>query len=353
MEEGLSYDRMITHHRVRGNIKPAPKSTLTFAYDDIRYDKMIRQLEGDDLVVKIKVLKEINEDFKQSYMIIQGLHEHLTEVLVTILKDQSDELRELTTRALAQVSYFQEGRVFFAEEGRIYQMYSMFDDSVDQVRRNAYSSLLALSEERLGCELVAVSGVVPVLVEKLLLEKTTDILQQALRLIKQLLTVTQGQEISLDTELISRLRHLLSSTNVVTRRLAADNLASISFSYPGKKHIIRHQCVIPLARLMFDEDSEVRTKALLALASLSIEKKAKVALINGGFLEIILELLTDSSSQSRLNAVQLISNVGEHPTAKEEFCKSLDLLHQMSEEDEDDAVRRFAKVAIEVLTWKP
>mmetsp|Transcript_20267 Transcript_20267/g.37848 ORF Transcript_20267/g.37848 Transcript_20267/m.37848 type:complete len:354 (-) Transcript_20267:4556-5617(-) len=353
MEEGLSYDRMITHHRARGNIKPAPPSTLTFAYDDIRYDKMIRQLKDDDLIVKVKVLKEVNEDFHQSYTIIQALQEHLVEVLIILLKDPSDEVRELSTRALAQVSHFKDGRRFFADEGRIYQMYSMFDDAIDQVRRNAYNSLLALSTERLGCELVAVSGVIPVLVEKLLMEKTIDILQQDLRLIKQLLTVTQGQTTALETELISRLRHLLSSTNVVTRRLAADNLASISFSYPGKKHIIRHQCVIPLARLMFDEDSEVRTKALLALASLSIEKKAKVALINGGFLEIISELLTDPSSQSRLNAVQLISNVGEHPTAKEEFCKSLDLLHQMSEEDENEDVRKFARISIEVLTWKP
>lgn len=353
MEEGLSYDRMITHHRVRGNIKPAPPSTLTFAYDDIRYDKMIWELKGDDLVVKVKVLKEINEDFHLSNSIIKGLQEHLIEVLVDILKDPSDELRELATRALAQVSHFKDGRVFFAEEGRIYQMYSMFNDAVDQVRRNAYNSLLALSLERLGCELVAVSGVIPVLVEKLLMEKTIDILQQDLRLIKQLLTVTQGQAIALDTELISRLRHLLSSTNVVTRRLAADNLASVSFSYPGKKHVIRNQCVIPLARLMFDEDSEVRSKALLALASLSIELKAKVALINGGFLEIISELLTDPSDQSRLNGVQLIANVGEHPTAKEEFCKNLDLLHQMSEEDGSTEVRQFSKVAIEVLTWKP
>jgi hypothetical protein len=40
-----------------------PKSTLTFAYGDRKYEKMARQMRGEDNVLRTKILKEINEDF--------------------------------------------------------------------------------------------------------------------------------------------------------------------------------------------------------------------------------------------------------------------------------------------------
>jgi hypothetical protein len=42
-----------------------PKSTLTFAYGDNKYDKMARQMDGNDPVLRTKILIEINEDFHQ------------------------------------------------------------------------------------------------------------------------------------------------------------------------------------------------------------------------------------------------------------------------------------------------
>jgi len=40
-----------------------PKSTLTFALGDRKWDKLQRQMGGDDNKLRTKILIEINEDF--------------------------------------------------------------------------------------------------------------------------------------------------------------------------------------------------------------------------------------------------------------------------------------------------
>lgn len=80
MEETLSHDRFISLHRNQINPVPVPKSTLTFAYGNLRYGKLTRwlthllemldkSLQSDDNVLRTKVLVEVNEDFHQADLI--------------------------------------------------------------------------------------------------------------------------------------------------------------------------------------------------------------------------------------------------------------------------------------------
>jgi hypothetical protein len=85
---------------------------------------------------------------------------------------------------------------------------------------------------------------------------------------------------------------------------------------------------------------------------MTIEKSAKVQLIEGDFLQTISKLLNDDSMQTRLNIVQLMSNVAEHPLAKIEFQNNLEKLRQMVEED-TMIVKKFTEKTIHVLTWTP
>lgn len=176
-----------------------------------------------------------------------------------------------------------------------------------------------LSDERFGCEGVVAHDVVAVLIDKLLTEKVEYLLCLTLSLIKLLLTVEHGPPEALKTSAISRLKNLMTHRNPEIRRLSADNIGSLSFAYPGKKKTIEAGCVGVLGELLKDEVSAVRTVALRALASMTIEKSAKVQLIEGDYLQAISKLLYDESMQTRLNVVQLMSNVAEHPLAKIEF----------------------------------
>lgn len=52
----------------------------------------------------------------------------------------------------------------------------LFDDKVEEIRRKAYDSLWHLSDERFGCEGVVEEGIIEILVDKLLSEKSERIL---------------------------------------------------------------------------------------------------------------------------------------------------------------------------------
>jgi len=63
MEETLENSCFISVHRNQINPILQPKSTLTFAYDYRKWDKLQRQMGSDDNKLRTKILIEINEDF--------------------------------------------------------------------------------------------------------------------------------------------------------------------------------------------------------------------------------------------------------------------------------------------------
>ena len=66
MEYHLSNNRMISYHRNKLDYVESPENSLQFAYGDLRYEKMTRQLVQEADILKLKTLEEINEDFRRS-----------------------------------------------------------------------------------------------------------------------------------------------------------------------------------------------------------------------------------------------------------------------------------------------
>lgn len=101
MEVHLSNDRIIAYHRNRKDYVDAPENTLRFAYGDSRYEKMTKDLVCETDILKLKTLEEINEDFRRSDFINLALmSSDLLSVLVDHLRDKTDSIRELASRAI-------------------------------------------------------------------------------------------------------------------------------------------------------------------------------------------------------------------------------------------------------------
>lgn len=107
------------------------------------------------------------------------------------------------------------------------------------------------------------------LVDKLLEEKSQDILVKTMKLMKNLLHGSVGTEQALETECVKRLLGLLQSPNQHIREIVATNLAAISFKDRGKKQVVEKGGVAPLCKCLTDPISEVREAATLCLCSLS------------------------------------------------------------------------------------
>jgi len=90
---------------------------------------------------------------------------------------------------------------------------TLFDDSEKQIRRNAYVCLINLSQFTFGIDSVLNFDILPVLVDKLIIEKDEDILILILQLMKMLAEGEAAPNILLSTPVLSRLNHHLSSKN--------------------------------------------------------------------------------------------------------------------------------------------
>jgi len=130
-------------------------------------------------------------------------------------------------------------------------------------------SLINLAEFRFGIDRVIDSGIIPTLVDKLVLEKEEEILILILKLIKVLAEGDKAPTILLGTPVLARLNSHLASKNAQIRELAALNIGSISYNTLGKERTIDAKSIEPLTKMLHDKVSDVRTASSRALASLA------------------------------------------------------------------------------------
>lgn len=97
----------------------------------------------------------------------------------------------------------------------------LFDDFEKQIRWNAYVCLINLSEFTYGIDSVLNFDILPVLVDKLVIEKDEDILILILSLMKILAEGEAAPNILLSTPVLTRLNHHLSSKNPKILELSA------------------------------------------------------------------------------------------------------------------------------------
>jgi len=281
------------------NPEAHPKSTLTFAYGEGRFKEMQKSLSGTDNVLRTKILIEINEDFHQADKVNVALDDHILEELVKCFKansgEQDDVIRELASRAVLKVAQTEKGRETLIHMKTIAEIKNLFNDAEVQIRNNAYVSLINLAEFRFGIDAIIDAGILPILIDKLVLDKEESILILILTLLKVLAEGEKAPSILLGTPALARLNGHLGSKNAKIRELAALNIGSISFNVHGKERTIEAHSIEPLTRMLFDKVSEVRTAATRALASLAQLKAGKVEIYDLEMLDRIIELLYDAS----------------------------------------------------------
>ena len=103
MEWHISHDRRLAAHRDRYEPPEHPANTLLLAYEDRRYAKMAQELKNSDNELKLKILHELNEDYRLANKIVLSvMTSDIMSVLVNHLRDSNNEIREFASRALVK-----------------------------------------------------------------------------------------------------------------------------------------------------------------------------------------------------------------------------------------------------------
>ena len=204
-------------------------------------------------------------------------------------------IRELASQAVLKVANTEKGREILVTQQIVRDVRRLFDDGVVKIRQNAYDCLINLAQFTYGVDSVIDFEIIPVLVDKLILEKEQEILVLILQLLKILAEGEKAPIILLSTPVLARLNTHLASKNSEIRELAALNLGSISYNVKGKEKTIEAKSIEPLTRMLFDQVSEVRTAATRALASLAQLKAGKVEIYDLDMMDRVIELLYDDN----------------------------------------------------------
>jgi len=214
---------------------------------------------------------------------------------VKCFTERDPVIRELASQAVLKVANTEKGREILVTQQIVRDVRRLFDDGVVKIRQNAYDCLINLAQFTYGVDSVIDFEIIPVLVDKLILEKEQEILVLILQLLKILAEGEKAPIILLSTPVLARLNTHLASKNSEIRELAALNLGSISYNVKGKEKTIEAKSIEPLTRMLFDQVSEVRTAATRALASLAQLKAGKVEIYDLDMMDRVIELLYDDN----------------------------------------------------------
>jgi hypothetical protein len=196
----------------------------------------------DDNVTK-KVLREINDDFHDANKINAALNSTILEKLVECFTNKDDLIRELASRAVMQIARVERGRQTLVDNKIVENIAKLFEDEVEQIRANAYDTLIYLADFQFGVDSIISFDIIQILVDRLILEPEEKILIQVLTLLKLLLEGERAPSIVLSTQALSRLNDHLVSENKFIRELAALNLGSISYNERGKEYTIKAKSI--------------------------------------------------------------------------------------------------------------
>lgn len=277
------------------------------------------------------------------------------ECLIDCFTEKDEVIRELASRAVMKVANTEKGRVHICNADLLPVIAKLFNDSVTKIRNNAYSCLINIAQFQFGIQAAIDAEILKVLVEKLVEEKSEEILILILTLLAIVIEGELATDLVLNTSVLPRLNTHLTSKNCDIRQLAAENLGSISYNESGKEYTIQANSIPLLCNMLTDGNESVRGSATRALASLAQLKEGKIQIYDIECLNEIIELLYDLDEQTRLNTVQLIASCAEYPPGRQKFKQCLDKLKDMATRFARNSplVAEHAARAVEVIEWIP
>ena len=88
-------------------------------------------MQGDDNVLRTKILEEINEDFHQGDKLNLALESSdILFELINCFTEEDQVIRELSSRAIIKVAGTEKGRMILVEEDVVDHIRKLFKDDV-------------------------------------------------------------------------------------------------------------------------------------------------------------------------------------------------------------------------------
>ncbi|NXN36028.1 RSP14 protein, partial [Rhinoptilus africanus] len=192
------------------------------------------------------------------------------------------------------------------------------------------------------------AGLIPLLVFKLKTEPE-EIQELILDTLSSCLRVDASE--ALATGATTILKEKLAHSSVAIRSKAARVLLEIG-THPEGKSAVCEEVTAVLVSLLEDTDPEVQASATGALMFATIKPQGRFSALSAKAIPPLLKLVAEETSKARLSAIKTLTMLAEVPEGRRTLLHHTDTFQQCLK-DPCEAVKRAAKIAINVIQWKP
>ncbi|KAG8455842.1 hypothetical protein GDO86_001875 [Hymenochirus boettgeri] len=226
---------------------------------------------------------------------------------------------------------------------------NLMDDPIDICRSNTYKTFKILSEQPAGSAALLDTDLVSQLVHKLdtELEGIQELILETLHFCLQADSLQ-----ALNAGAVGILKKKLKHPSEEIRRMAAGAIMEICVPLAGKETVCNEEVVPILVQVLEDSNMEVRANAAGALMYVSVTTQGKCASLKSGAVPKLLALVSDEYSLVRLNCLKALTTLAEAPEGRKLLLDDVTLIQDCLN-DQSEAVRRAATIAIKVIQWKP
>jgi len=367
--------RALVNVDVQSNPQPMHSDTLAVAFEARSHPKLVGEMTCSSLVLRQKSLQYACQAMSAPREIACFLEADIVESLTMAGRDQDNEVRELTTRALARLAREPNGRAKLLEsDSAIALLLKLSHSETEQqeaVRGNCLAAMSELGRD-VPCRaaLIAAGGV-----EQLVVTAPGEVeaLQPAaLAALRGMMMAQPGLEQAIAAGAISAMISLLAAPSPAVREKAALCLGSLTVETKEKEAARTEGGIGLLVGLLESEAAPeagpegdaVLTAVLACLASLTADSPGKMAAVEHGAYKGLLPLLeramelemeqamTSATCTQTVHLTKCIANVAEHPKGRKHLQPALYSLRPLAQSAEP-LVAKHAESAVAVVTWMP
>ncbi|CAL8294208.1 radial spoke head 14 homolog [Gadus morhua] len=321
------------------------------AYGSWALPKLVLELQQPDTLTRQRALAslcDLAHDPEKAYQAIQN---GCLEQLKLLLRDNEPSIRTRTSELLFLLVAHSVGREAFLCRDVLSPLAELIDESHHACKLNVHRTLNRLANFPSAAMSMVSMDLVPRLVANV--NEEEDEVIQTLLLYTISLCLRVDPRPALACNGVSVLGKQLSTPSLGIRRAALNALLAISVPLEGKERVCDGGLLPLLVKLLSDSDPEVQANAAGTIMNTVIITKGKLQALSAGALPGLLLLVSSEERAVCLNALKALTALAEAPSGRRHLLEHVPVLSSRTGAHEDQAVRRAAQCALQVVTWTP
>lgn len=337
---------------------PQLEHVVTKAFERCAYPKVVRKLKHEDVIVRIKALKQANECLSVGEYRASLLEAGCVPQLGHLLLDPTREVRSLSCVALQYAAVVASAVDEMLEHRIVYTLMDMMNSEIGAgLRLRAVSTLLEISLTPEGKAEMQRNGSIPRIVGQMGKE-SGDNLGSLLELLRQITVeevgLDQAAECGAVRVVCDVIKGYQGPEHVQVRDRAILTLSVLAATDPYKEMALECEVMPALVTHLSADHIPSVMSASAACMALTVTKSGKQRFVACDGCKLFTFLLRTAHTDILINTLQLMTNAADDPEGRRQIREQGDLVEVVRHKVSSNVpiVERMARIAERMITFE-